>query len=127
MYLAIPSNFPGENVTQEVVEMVRYMSAMFGLVFLCAVNYFLSAASSAKVQLPHAKKLAAGNKPVQKVYSGWYGKVHNIIHHKYFLPGVRIAVGVIAVSFIIAGICNGNMARILEKAVNICMECIGLG
>ncbi|MDE6442344.1 MAG: thioredoxin [Clostridia bacterium] len=49
------------------------------------------------------------------------------MHHKYFLLGVRIAVGVIAVSFIIAGICNGNMSRILEKAINICMECIGLG
>lgn len=127
VYLAIPSNFPAENVTHEVLEMVKYLSPFIGCVLICAVNYFIVAASSAKVQLPHAKKLAAGNKPVEKVHEGWYGKVLEVIHHKYFLLGVRIAVGVIAVSFIIAGICNGNMSRILEKAINICMECIGLG
>lgn len=127
VYLAMPSHFPGENVTHEVLDMVKNVFTWVSAVFVIAVNVCIFEAASAKTQLPHAKKLAAGNKPVQKVYEGWYGKVLNIIHHKYFLPGVRIAVGVIAVSFIIAGICNGNMSRILEKAINICMECIGLG
>ena len=77
--------------------------------------------------LPHAKKLAVGQKPAEKVYTGFYAKVMYVVRHKYFKPAVRIALGAVAVSFIIAGICNGNMSRILEKAVNICMECIGLG
>lgn len=39
----------------------------------------------------------------------------------------RIAVAVIAVTFIILGAVNGNAGDILTKATNICMECIGLG
>lgn len=127
VYLAMPSHFPGENVTHEVLNMVKNVFPFAAAVFVCAVNVCIFEAASAKEQLPHAKKLAAGNKPAVKVHEGFYGKVLSIVHHKYFLPGVRIAVGVIAVSFIIAGICNGNMSRILEKAINICMECIGLG
>ena len=40
---------------------------------------------------------------------------------------IRIAVLVVAVICIIAGIANGNMKDILIKAINICTECIGLG
>ena len=41
--------------------------------------------------------------------------------------GIRIALLVIAIALIIAGILNGGMADVLSKAVNICTECIGLG
>ena len=40
---------------------------------------------------------------------------------------IRIAIAVIAVAFLIAGIVNGGMADVLSKAINICTECIGLG
>ena len=39
----------------------------------------------------------------------------------------RIAVLVVAVVFVIAGIMNGSMEDMLIKAVNICTECVGLG
>ncbi len=39
----------------------------------------------------------------------------------------RIAVGVVAVAFIIAGVINGGAGSVLTKAINICTECIGLG
>ena len=39
----------------------------------------------------------------------------------------RIAVGVIAVTFIIVGAVNGGANDVLIKAINICTECIGLG
>jgi len=39
----------------------------------------------------------------------------------------RIAVGAIAVAFIIIGITNGGAADVLAKAIAICTECIGLG
>ena len=41
--------------------------------------------------------------------------------------GIRIAVAVLAIVFIVLGIFNGGMADVLSKAINICTECIGLG
>lgn len=39
--------------------------------------------------------------------------------------GIVIAVlGLLVMGF---GICRGEMAVVLEKAVNICMECVGIG
>ena len=40
---------------------------------------------------------------------------------------VRLAIGVVAVVFIVCGIANGGMADVLGKAINICTQCIGLG
>ena len=47
--------------------------------------------------------------------------------NKILLLVARIAVGCIAVSFIIAGAVNGGADIVLTKAINICTECIGLG
>ncbi|MBO5909804.1 MAG: thioredoxin [Clostridia bacterium] len=41
--------------------------------------------------------------------------------------GVRIAFVGCAVGFIIAGVINGGMTDVLNKAIKICTECIGLG
>ena len=41
--------------------------------------------------------------------------------------GIRVAVAVVAVAFIVLGVCNGGMTDVLSKAINICTECIGLG
>lgn len=40
---------------------------------------------------------------------------------------IRVAIGVVAVVFIVCGIVNGGMADVLGKAINICTQCIGLG
>ena len=41
--------------------------------------------------------------------------------------GVRIALVGSAIVFIVAGVINGGMADVLNKAIKICTECIGLG
>ena len=46
---------------------------------------------------------------------------------KWFMIGVRATLGVLAVVLIIVGILGGGMADVLEKAINICTQCIGLG
>lgn len=40
---------------------------------------------------------------------------------------VTIAVLMAAVSLIIIGICSGQASEVYLKAVNICLECIGVG
>ena len=40
---------------------------------------------------------------------------------------LRISLAVAAILLIVIGILNGGMAEVLDKAVNICTECIGLG
>ena len=40
---------------------------------------------------------------------------------------VGTAVLVIAAVLIVIGVQNGEMAVVLKKAVNICLECIGIG
>ena len=41
--------------------------------------------------------------------------------------GIRGAVLLVALVFIVLGTVNGGMADVLSKAINICTECIGLG
>ena len=41
--------------------------------------------------------------------------------------GVRAALGVLGLILIVVGINGGGMADVLEKAINICTQCIGLG
>lgn len=43
------------------------------------------------------------------------------------LAAVRIALLAAATVFIAVGISRGEAAIVLKKAVNICLECIGLG
>ena len=48
-------------------------------------------------------------------------------NEKPIILGVRIAFVGCAVVFILVGILNGGMADVLNKAIKICTECIGLG
>ena len=52
-------------------------------------------------------------------------KVNNI--EEKIIMVARLAILVISISFIIIGAINGQTGSVLEKAINICTECIGLG
>lgn len=132
VYLANPAHFPKVDVTGEMLEMVKNVlpCAFISLLILSAVAFY--EARSAKRQLEHVKKLlssAGGEYSTAKncAVAGACAKVNKVLNHKYFTLGLRIAVGCLAVAFIIAGALNGNMHAILIKAINICTECIGLG
>ena len=55
------------------------------------------------------------------------GKIAAVLQSPITLWGVRLAVLIVAIVFIILGVMNGGMADVLGKAINICTECIGLG
>ncbi len=138
-YLATSANFPKTDVNGEMLNMAAHLApcVFAALLILCGVTLYLSI--SAKKQLPHVKQLIASAKSdekngVEAVYvtgntavADLYGRWKALSNHKYFILGVRIAIAVFAVTFIILGIVNGNMRAILIKAINICTECIGLG
>lgn len=138
-YLATASNFPKTDVNGEMLNMAAHLApcVFAALLILCGVTLYLSL--SAKKQLPHVKQIIASAKAdekngVEAIYvtgntavADLYGRWKALSNHKYFILGVRIAIAVFAVTFIILGIVNGNMRAILIKAINICTECIGLG
>ena len=49
------------------------------------------------------------------------------LHSKWCVLGVRVAIAVTAVVFVITGIFNGGVLAVWEKGVNICKQCIGIG
>ena len=46
---------------------------------------------------------------------------------KNLLWAARIIICAAAIAFIIHGVNRGEVAIVLKKAINICLECIGLG
>ena len=123
VYLCIPSNFPNKDVTGEMLEFVKH-------VFPCIFAGMLIVAGAAAYEkyavksiLPAVKKLTVGQKPVERQQRA----VEKVVTDSRFLLGVRIAIFVLAVAFIVWGSLNGSARSVLIKAINICTECIGLG
>ena len=50
-----------------------------------------------------------------------------MLSKKCLLWVARIIVCAAAVAFVIHGVNRGEVAIVLKKAINICLECIGLG
>lgn len=44
-----------------------------------------------------------------------------------WLPYIRFGLLAAGIGFIAAGIVRGEQGTVLQKAINICLECIGIG
>ena len=127
IYMCIPANFPNLDKTREMLNLLKNVYSVALVVFAAGCAYVIVYGYSAKRQLPHVKKLTKGIKEPQPVEPNKFNK---IVSHKYFILGVRIAVGCFGVAFVIAGLAVNNFASVMEvfnKAIRICTECIGLG
>lgn len=125
VYVCIPSNFSiTKNATHEVMSMAAFILPVGAVVYAAGCAYVMLFNKAAKDMLPHIKKLTAGVKAPGCVQ---HNKFTQIVTHKYFILGVRIAVACFGVAFIIAGCFNGSVQEVFGKAINICTECIGLG
>ena len=124
VFMAIPSNFPNIDKTDEMLNMALCILPVAAVVYAAGCAYVVVFNKSAKKMLPHVKKLTAGIKEPQPVKPN---KFIQIVTHKYFLLGVRIAVACVGVAFVIAGCFNGSVQEVFSKAIRICTECIGLG
>lgn len=110
------------------------------VVMIAATVYF---EISAKQEVSEMKRLIAEaknntEKPLENtqknktsLWKKMYDKIPKVLKtenfKRYSLLGTRIALAVVAVVFIIVGALNGGLQAVLEKAINICRECIGLG
>lgn len=123
IYLCIPSNFPKNDVTHEMLNMVKHVFPCIfaGLIVVCGAGVYEKFA--VKNLLALTQKLTKGQKPQAKPVN----KVAAFFENKWVILGIRIALAVIGVAFIIWGALNGNARAVFIKAVNICTECIGLG
>lgn len=125
-YLSDQSNFTSidAQLNAQIIRGVvpALIAAVLALSFCGAVK--LLSDISAERALVYAKAImllpapAAEKKPVGKV-----GKEMP----KYAIIVVQAAVLVVAVIMIVMGVLNGGMNDVLQKAIKICTECIGLG
>lgn len=119
VYLCIPSNFPGQNVTGEIFSFVKHVfpCVFAGLLSVCAAGVFEK--FTVKKALNDMRKITKGAL-APAVSVRWYEDAR-------FILAVRIALAVIGVALVIWGCLNGSARSVFIKAVNICTECIGLG
>lgn len=125
-YLSDPSNFTSIN-TQLNAQIIRAVLPALGCaliaLFFCGAIRLLSDISAERA-VAYAKAImllpapAALTKPVGK-------QSHAIPKYAMFVCQVVLIVA--AIIMIVIGVLNGGMNDVLQKAIKICTECIGLG
>ncbi len=131
VYTFLPSSFTGD-YNASVVAMVYILIASFVLpvalqvarVFLDerSIDRELSIVKAAVIEMKE-KGIAPSNEDTEacKILEALRANEKRINLY------TKIGISVIAVAFIVIGICGGGMADVLSKAIKICTECIGLG
>lgn len=129
VYLLNTANFQGSDTMGQILRMLKNILPWLAVAFLLfsvasIVNGYLC-----KEQLKHLKTvIRLGRREIVLPKElEILDKVNKVASHDITLWAVRGAVFVVAVAFLIAGICNGGAHDVLVKAINICQECIGLG
>ena len=137
VYLAIPSNFPTvEDKTPIVLKMVKNVMPCVLAAFAVCCGVAVYEGVSAKKQVKELAKIKPVKNPliIEKIIikaedSKFYAfvlKAYNFLYN-HRIAAVRVIIGCLGVAFVIAGICDGGMRDMLNKAIKICRECIGLG
>ena len=134
IYLLNPANFPAESgqYNAEILHgMILYLVFLAPLAIYEVVYVIVSDASLNREYNLLKEAIKVGGvadfnivEPVSKI-----AKIKAFIkeNEKPITLGVRIALVGCAIVFIVLGIFNGGMTDVLNKAIKICTECIGLG
>ena len=140
VYLLNPANFPNADLNREVLSALTLLlpcAAVAGAA--CSAAAMLNRASfvreSALLREAIAagatlKKGAQGTKMSEKTEGvARFSRLRDFVtlHKTVLLCALRGGVAAVGIAFVILGIGNGGMTDVLEKAVRICTECIGLG
>ena len=129
VYLANTANFTSlAELSSDVLRMVANVLPWVGAALLVLIGEAVFEVVFAKKMLPKVKPLV-GSSPSPSKWETGAQKAAAAIENKYVLLGVRCALFVLAVVFLVLGAlpANGGAHSVLIKAINICTECIGLG
>ena len=133
IYLLQPANFTSHDKNISMLNMLINVGPWVFVAFAASVAMVIFEKFSYNREITALKRLITNYKgnPViaaEKPQNEVWLKIKAFFANKYFKLGVRIAVGVVALTFILVGIFDTEGARdVFIKAVNICTECIGLG
>ena len=125
IYVLNKSNFPAIDINAEMVNAMLFVipCAIVSIASIYA-NVMICTASTVRELEVVKQALRSGQ---QSAVSGQQATKEPNSQNEKILFGARLTLAVIAVAFIVIGIFNGGMADVLQKAINICTECIGLG
>ncbi len=134
IFLLNPANFPavsGEYNAEILHGMLVYLAFLAPL-FVFEVVYVILRDLSLKREHTLLKEALASSgicETQESSHSCVICKAADYLkkNEKPIILGVRIALVGCAVVFIVMGIVNGGMVDVLNKAIKICTECIGLG
>ena len=135
VYLLNPANFPaisGEYNSEIARGMTVYILALVP-VFVYEIVYIILFDISVKKEIEVYKSLPKGDAfelaVKEEELTDVFKKIASLFekNSKDITLGVRIALLLCGISFVVIGIFNGGMADVLQKAIKICTECIGLG
>ena len=131
IYLLNPANFPAADANAEVIRAILiYIALISPAIVFEIVHIILSDASYVR----EAELLKAAPKTAAKIEENAQhtSKLDTVKaffsrNEKEIALGLRIAVVICALVFVAIGIFSGGMTDVLNKAIKICTECIGLG
>ena len=135
LFLLNPNNFPavsGEYNSEVARGMIVYLTALLP-VFVYEMVYVILFDKSVKKQIKLCKSAAKCDECVnfeeEKNGKTLLEKIKSYVdkNDREITLGVRIALLHCGVTFVVIGAFNGGMADVLQKAIKICTECIGLG
>ena len=123
IYTLNKNNFPASDINAEMINAMLFvipcavvgLASIFATILICNASY-VRELNLVKSSFKTAKKDEISSQ--QPAVSS---------QHEKILFGARLSILAIATIFIVVGIFNGGMTDVLQKAINICTECIGLG
>lgn len=133
VYFFNPENFTqGEAINDSMLKILINVGPWVLASIIGCVGVTLYEKYSLLREITVLKSLIASNKGNPVVKNGKeinpvLLKIKKTVSSKYFIWGIRGAFAALGVAFIVVGALNGGMRDVLYKAINICMECIGLG
>ena len=120
VYIVFIANFTIETLNEDVVAALAVALPLSAIALGIHVPRVYLAEGSAKIELDAMKAYIKQHGAPKKVEINEAKKFEYESIVKYALLGISVVL-------IVLGIINGGMADVLNKAVKICTECIGLG